>query len=84
MAVRGALADHEGYAYWVVRSKAIRDADADALTAVSATSTHLGCRVNWNTAERSWDCPGHGSRFSPDGNVLQGPVVHNLQRKPIG
>ena len=59
-----------------------RDDDGE-LTAVSATCTHLGCRVNWNTAERSWDCPCHGSRFSPAGDVLQGPAVHRLERKPL-
>ena len=62
---------------------AYRDDDG-VLTAVCATCTHLGCRVNWNTAERSWDCPCHGSRFSPAGDVLEGPAVHNLERKPIG
>jgi glycine/D-amino acid oxidase-like deaminating enzyme/nitrite reductase/ring-hydroxylating ferredoxin subunit len=59
-----------------------RDEDGTAV-AVSATCTHLGCQVNWNSAERSWDCPCHGSRFSPDGEVLQGPAVHRLERKPI-
>ena len=57
--------------------------DDGTLMAVSATCTHLGCRVNWNTAERSWDCPCHGSRFTPSGEVLQGPAVHRLERKPI-
>jgi glycine/D-amino acid oxidase-like deaminating enzyme/nitrite reductase/ring-hydroxylating ferredoxin subunit len=61
---------------------AYRDEDG-ALTAVSPTCTHLGCQVNWNRAERSWDCPCHGSRFAPDGRVLQGPAVHRLERKPI-
>ena len=53
------------------------------LTAVSPTCTHLGCRVTWNRAERSWDCPCHGSRFTPAGDVLQGPAVHRLEVKPI-
>jgi glycine/D-amino acid oxidase-like deaminating enzyme/nitrite reductase/ring-hydroxylating ferredoxin subunit len=57
--------------------------DDGTLHAVSPTCTHLGCRVNWNSAERSWDCPCHGSRFSPSGDVLQGPAVHRLERKPI-
>jgi glycine/D-amino acid oxidase-like deaminating enzyme/nitrite reductase/ring-hydroxylating ferredoxin subunit len=61
---------------------AYRDEDG-TLTAVSPTCTHLGCQVNWNTAERSWDCPCHGSRFAPDGEVLQGPAVHRLERKPL-
>jgi glycine/D-amino acid oxidase-like deaminating enzyme/nitrite reductase/ring-hydroxylating ferredoxin subunit len=61
---------------------AYRHDDGD-LVAVSPTCTHLGCRVNWNRAERSWDCPCHGSRFGPAGDVLQGPAVHRLERKPI-
>jgi len=54
-----------------------------AVVAVSPVCTHLGCRVRFNTAERSWDCPCHGSRFAPDGSVLQGPAVHRLERKPL-
>ncbi|NLT06070.1 MAG: FAD-dependent oxidoreductase [Solirubrobacterales bacterium] len=54
-----------------------------SLTAVSSRCTHLGCQVNWNRAERSWDCPCHGSRFAPDGRVLEGPAVHALERKPL-
>jgi len=61
---------------------AYRDEDGAAI-AVSPTCTHLGCQVNFNTAERSWDCPCHGSRFAPDGSVLQGPAVHRLERKPV-
>jgi Rieske Fe-S protein len=57
--------------------------DDGTLTAVSPVCSHLGCQVNWNTAERSWDCPCHGSRFTPHGDVLQGPAVHRLERKPI-
>ncbi len=44
----------------------------------SATCTHLGGVVRWNAAERSWDCPLHGSRFTADGDVLEGPAVHPL------
>jgi nitrite reductase/ring-hydroxylating ferredoxin subunit len=57
--------------------------DDGALSAVSSTCTHMGCQVNFNRAERSWDCPCHGSRFSTDGEVLEGPAVHRLERKPI-
>ena len=59
---------------------AYRD-ESGKLLAVSPTCTHLGCLVNWNTAEKSWDCPCHGSRFAPDGEVLQGPAVKPLERK---
>jgi glycine/D-amino acid oxidase-like deaminating enzyme/nitrite reductase/ring-hydroxylating ferredoxin subunit len=58
--------------------------DDGSLVAVSPVCTHLGCQVNWNRAERSWDCPCHGSRFSPEGDVLQGPAVHRLEGKPVG
>jgi glycine/D-amino acid oxidase-like deaminating enzyme/nitrite reductase/ring-hydroxylating ferredoxin subunit len=57
--------------------------DDGSLIAVSSVCTHLGCQVNFNRAERSWDCPCHGSRFAVDGSVLQGPAVHRLERKPL-
>jgi glycine/D-amino acid oxidase-like deaminating enzyme len=57
-----------------------RDEDG-GLHAVSLRCTHLGCLVHFNAAERSWDCPCHGSRFDVDGNVLEGPAVHPLERR---
>ena len=50
---------------------------------VSAICTHLGCQVSFNAAERSWDCPCHGSRFAPYCTVLQGPAVNPLERKEL-
>jgi glycine/D-amino acid oxidase-like deaminating enzyme/nitrite reductase/ring-hydroxylating ferredoxin subunit len=58
---------------------AVARAEDGGLCAVSATCTHLGCTVRWNDAERSWDCPCHGSRFGLDGAVLEGPATRPLR-----
>ncbi len=49
------------------------------LHALSARCTHAGCTVTWNNAERTWDCPCHGSVFARDGTVLHGPAVEPLR-----
>lgn len=49
---------------------------------VVALCSHLGGTLTWNDAERSWDCPLHGSRFTPDGQVLEGPATKPLRPLP--
>jgi glycine/D-amino acid oxidase-like deaminating enzyme/nitrite reductase/ring-hydroxylating ferredoxin subunit len=57
--------------------------DQENLHAVSLRCTHLGCLLRFNAAERSWDCPCHGSRFDVDGAVLEGPAVKPLERRKL-
>lgn len=61
---------------------AFRD-ESGRVHAVSPDCTHMGCRLAWNMAELSWDCPCHGSRFDPDGHVLHGPANQDLERKRV-
>ncbi|WP_246195796.1 FAD-dependent oxidoreductase [Halopolyspora algeriensis] len=63
------------------RTGVYRDEDG-MLHAVSLRCTHLGCLLRFNGADRSWDCPCHGSRFDIDGSVLEGPAVRPLECKP--
>ncbi len=51
-----------------------------AIHKCSATCTHLACIVQWNSTEKTWDCPCHGSRFDPTGKVLMGPAIDDLAK----
>ncbi|MGW4487366.1 FAD-dependent oxidoreductase [Amycolatopsis sp. NPDC004368] len=59
---------------------AYRD-ELGTLHTVGAHCSHLGCLVAFNDAEKTWDCPCHGSRFDVDGGVVQGPAVRPLRRR---
>jgi glycine/D-amino acid oxidase-like deaminating enzyme/nitrite reductase/ring-hydroxylating ferredoxin subunit len=61
-----------------LRRVAVYVDDAGARHERSAMCPHLGCVVAWNSAERSWDCPCHGSRFDPYGKVMTGPARNDL------
>ena len=64
------------------RVAAYRD-DAGTLHAVSAVCTHLGCLIEFNATEKTWDCPCHGSRFDCDGHVIHGPAQRSLDVKHV-
>jgi Rieske Fe-S protein len=59
------------------RLGAYRDEDGN-LHVVNTTCTHLGCELEWNEAEKTWDCPCHGSRFNYDGDNVEGPAFNKL------
>lgn len=60
---------------------AYRDPDG-AVTLCSPVCTHMKCIVGWNEAEQTWDCPCHGSRFKPTGEVISGPAEEPLEKLP--
>lgn len=70
----GAVITLEGH-----RKGAYKD-DEGKLHIVDTTCTHIGCEVEWNNGDRTWDCPCHGSRFSFTGEVIEGPAEKPLQK----
>lgn len=53
--------------------------DNDDVTILDITCTHMGTELNFNAAERTWDCPAHGGRYNTDGKLLEGPPKDSLE-----
>jgi glycine/D-amino acid oxidase-like deaminating enzyme/nitrite reductase/ring-hydroxylating ferredoxin subunit len=65
------------------RKTAVYRDDERRLHGLSPVCRHLYCVVDWNAAERSWDCPCHGSRYAGDGAAIQGPTTEDLRRRRL-
>jgi nucleotide-binding universal stress UspA family protein/nitrite reductase/ring-hydroxylating ferredoxin subunit len=73
----GGLVDVDG------RKLAVYKAEDGNIVALSPRCTHLGCTVDWNATAATWDCPCHGSRYSKEGEVVQGPAKAPLDREEL-
>ena len=80
---RGAVAalppDHGGVVELEGRKVGVYKANDGTLYAVDTRCPHLGCQLEWNPDEKSWDCPCHGSRFDLRGRLLSGPAQTDLE-----
>lgn len=64
---------HEGKKVGIYKDK------KEKIHAVDIVCTHMGCDLAWNAAELSWDCPCHGSRFTYEGDIIEGPALKSLR-----
>jgi glycine/D-amino acid oxidase-like deaminating enzyme/nitrite reductase/ring-hydroxylating ferredoxin subunit len=63
-----------------IAKHAVSRAENGTIIELSAVCTHVGCIVHWNSFEKCWDCPCHGSQFRPDGSVLNAPAIAPLTK----
>ena len=61
------------------KAGAYRD-EKGKLHLVNTACTHMGCKLKWNSAELSWDCPCHGSRFTYEGDIIEGPALKSIKK----
>ena len=54
-----------------------------SIVALSPRCAHMGCTVDWNSVESTWDCPCHGSRYTKEGELLQGPAKTGLDHEDV-
>lgn len=73
----GRLVKYNGNQWAVYRD------EQGAVHVLSPVCTHMGCHVQWNEAEKTWDCPCHGGRYSAMGERLYGPPPHDLPEQPL-
>ena len=67
-----------GIAFWGGKKSGVYRDRAGAPHPVKARCPHLGCQLEWNPEERSWDCPCHGSRFDCRGRRVSGPAQEDI------
>ncbi len=79
------LADRHADGWYVTRKQSIVfiDREGNGYRALSAICSHLGCRVNWNAADKQFKCPCHGGVYDRDGNVVSGPPPAPLARYAV-
>lgn len=69
---------HGGVVFWKGKKLGVYKDESGALWPVDIRCPHLGCQLEWNPDERSWDCPCHGSRFDYRGKLISGPAQENI------
>ena len=69
---------HGGIVFWKGKKLGVYKDESGALWPVDIRCPHLGCQLEWNPDERSWDCPCHGSRFDYRGKLISGPAQENI------
>ena len=74
---------HGGLVDVAGRRLAVYRAEGGGLIALSPRCQHMGCTVDWNDADKTWDCPCHGSRYRFDGGVIKGPAKKDLDRVDV-